>query len=105
MLFAGDQEQLAAVEGGGAMTLLAGRIGYVQLAEPVRITTAGARDASLRPRPGDPSALNGQHGRIHGGLLDQAMDQATHGRLAVREPAHQGPSTLWPDALPSRPRG
>jgi AAA domain len=38
LILAGDQEQLAAVEGGGAMTLLADRLGYVQLAEPVRFT-------------------------------------------------------------------
>jgi hypothetical protein len=36
LLLAGDQEQLAAVEGGGAMMLLASTLGYVQLAEPVR---------------------------------------------------------------------
>ena len=34
LVLAGDQEQLAAVESGGAMTLLADRLGYVQLAEP-----------------------------------------------------------------------
>ena len=34
LILAGDQEQLAAVEGGGAMTPLADRLGYVQLAEP-----------------------------------------------------------------------
>jgi conjugative relaxase-like TrwC/TraI family protein len=38
LVLAGDQEQLAAVEGGGAMMLLADRLGYVQLAEPVRFT-------------------------------------------------------------------
>ena len=38
MVLAGDQEQLAAVEGGGGMLLLAGRLGYVQLAEAVRFT-------------------------------------------------------------------
>ena len=32
---AGDHEQLAAVEGGGGMMMLARRMGYVQLAEPV----------------------------------------------------------------------
>jgi AAA domain len=32
LVLAGDQEQLAAVEGGGAMTLLADRLGYVQVA-------------------------------------------------------------------------
>ena len=36
LVLAGDQEQLAAVESGGAMMLLADRLGYVQLAEPVR---------------------------------------------------------------------
>ena len=43
LILAGDQEQLAAVEGGGAMTLLADRLGYVQLAEPVRFTAAWER--------------------------------------------------------------
>ena len=38
VVLAGDQEQLAAVEGGGAMMLLADRLGYVQLAEPVRFS-------------------------------------------------------------------
>jgi hypothetical protein len=41
LVLAGDQEQLAAVEGGGAMMLLANRLGYVQLAEPVRFTPPG----------------------------------------------------------------
>ena len=50
LVLAGDQEQLAAVEGGGAMTLLADRLGYVQLAEPVRFTAAWERGASLRLR-------------------------------------------------------
>ena len=52
LVLAGDQEQLAAVEGGGAMTLLADRLGYVQLAEPVRFTAAWERAASLRLRAG-----------------------------------------------------
>ena len=50
LVLAGDQEQLAAVEGGGAMMLLADRVGYVQLAEPVRFTAAWERAASLRLR-------------------------------------------------------
>ena len=52
LVLAGDQEQLAAVEGGGAMMLLADRLGYVQLAEPVRFTAAWERAASLRLRVG-----------------------------------------------------
>ncbi len=84
LILAGDQEQLAAVEGGGAMTLLADRLGYVQLAEPVRFTAAWERDASLRLRQGDVTALDeyDQHGRIRGAPPDQAMDQAVHAYVA-----------------------
>jgi conjugative relaxase-like TrwC/TraI family protein len=84
LVLAGDQEQLAAVEGGGAMTLLADRLGYVQLAEPVRFAAAWERAASLRLRAGDASALDGydQHGRIRGALPDAAMDQAASAYLA-----------------------
>jgi len=68
LILAGDQEQLAAVEGGGAMMLLADRLGYVQLAEPVRFTATWERAASLRLRSGDATALDEyeQHGRIRG---------------------------------------
>ena len=84
LVLAGDQEQLAAVEGGGAMTLLADRLGYVQLAEPVRFTAAWERGASLRLRSGDASVLDeyDQHGRIRGALPDQAMDQAARAYVA-----------------------
>jgi conjugative relaxase-like TrwC/TraI family protein len=84
LILAGDQEQLAAVEGGGAMMLLADRLGYVQLAEPVRFTAAWERAASLRLRAGDASALDeyDQHGRIRGAPPDQAMDQAARAYLA-----------------------
>jgi AAA domain/TrwC relaxase len=84
LILAGDQQQLAAVEGGGAMTLLASRLGYVQLAEPIRFTAAWERDASLRLRDGDPTALDDydQHGRVHGAPPDEAMDQATNAYLA-----------------------
>ena len=84
LVLAGDQEQLAAVEGGGAMTLLADRLGCVQLAEPVRFTAAWERDASLRLRRGDATALDeyDQHGRIRGAPPDQAMDQAVHAYVA-----------------------
>ena len=84
LVLAGDQEQLAAVEGGGAMTLLADRLGYVQLAEPVRFTAAWERGASLRLRQGDATALDeyDQHGRIRGAPPDQAMDQAVRAYVA-----------------------
>jgi hypothetical protein len=84
LVLAGDQEQLAAVEGGGAMTLLTDRLGYVQLAEPVRFAAAWERAASLRLRSGDATALDeyDQHGRIRGATPDQAMDQAVHAYVA-----------------------
>ena len=84
LVLAGDQEQLAAVEGGGAMTLLADRLGYVQLAEPVRFTAAWERAASLRLRQGDATALDeyDQHGRIRGAQPDQAIDQAARAYVA-----------------------
>ena len=85
LVLAGDQEQLAAVEGGGAMMLLADRLGYVQLAEPVRFTAAWERAASLRLRHGDATALDeyDQHGRIRGAPPDHAIDQAARAYLAT----------------------
>jgi hypothetical protein len=85
LVLAGDQEQLAAVEGGGAMTLLAGQLGYVQLAEPVRFTAPWERRASLRLREGDATALDDydQHGRIQGAPPDHAIDQAARAYIAA----------------------
>jgi hypothetical protein len=84
LVLAGDQEQLAAVEGGGAMMLLADRLGYVQLAEPVRFTAGWERGASLRLRAGDATALDeyDQHGRIRGAQPDKAIDQAVRAYVA-----------------------
>ena len=85
VILAGDQQQLAAVEGGGGLILLANRLGYVQLAEPVRFIAAWERDASLRLRQGDATALDDydQHGRIHGAPPEQAMDQAVKAYVAT----------------------
>jgi len=78
VLVAGDQEQLAAVEGGGGMMLLARRLGFVQLAEAVRFDTGWERDASLGLRRGELAALDeyDDHGRITGAEPDQALDDA-----------------------------
>ena len=95
------------------MMLLADRLGYVQLAEPVRFTAAWEREASLRLRRGDATALDeyDQHGRIRGAPPDQAMDQAAQAYvasyLAGRDVAADGrglgplPGTVRPD--PRRP--
>ena len=53
VIVAGDTEQLQAVNNGGGMSLLADRLGYVRLAEPVRFRAAWERAASLRLRDGD----------------------------------------------------
>ena len=67
------------------MMLLADRLGYVQLAEPVRLTAAWERAASLRLRAGDATALDeyDQHGRIRGAQPDHAMDQAAYAYVAT----------------------
>ena len=80
----GDHEQLAAVEGGGAMMLLARRQGWVQLAEPQRFTHGWEREATLRLRVGDVTVLAEyqEHGRLRGGTPDEAAEQAYRGWLA-----------------------
>jgi conjugative relaxase-like TrwC/TraI family protein len=78
VLVSGDHAQLAAVEQGGGMGLLASRYEYAQLAEPVRFKNAWERDASLRLRRGDKSVLDtyDEHGRIRGGTYEEALDRA-----------------------------
>ena len=78
VIIAGDHEQLGAIESGGGMSLLAHRLGYVQLAEPVRFTSRWERQASLRLRTGDVTALDvyQEHGRIRGAEPEQALDEA-----------------------------
>ena len=84
VLITGDHEQLAAVEGGGGMMMLTRRMGFVQLAEPVRFADGWERDASLRLRLGDVSVLAeyDQQGRLRGGSPDEAMELACRGWLA-----------------------
>jgi hypothetical protein len=85
MVLAGDTGQLQAVENGGAMSLLASKLGYVQLADPVRFRAAWEQAASLRLRAGDTSVLAeyGQHGRITGGEPEQMLDAAAAAYVAL----------------------
>ena len=85
VILAGDTGQLQAVENGGGMSLLAGALGYVQLAEPVRFRADWERTASLRLRAGDVSVLADydQHGRISGGDPEQMMDAAAKAYVAL----------------------
>jgi AAA domain-containing protein/TrwC relaxase len=85
VILAGDTAQLQAVQNGGGMSLLADKLGYVQLAEPVRFRAAWERDASLRLRAGDASVLAeyDQHARIRGGDPEQMMDAAAAAYVAL----------------------
>ena len=85
MVLAGDTGQLQAVENGGAMSLLADTLGYVQLPDPVRFRAAWEQAASLRLRAGDASVLAeyDQHGRISGGEPEEMMDAAAAAYVAL----------------------
>ena len=78
VIVAGDTMQLQAVQNGGGMSLLADRLGYVRLAQPVRFRAAWEQAATLRLRDGDVSVLAeyDQHARIAGGDPEQMMDAA-----------------------------
>jgi conjugative relaxase-like TrwC/TraI family protein len=85
IILAGDRSQLQAVENGGGMSLLAARLGYARLAEPVRFRHQWEQHASLRLRDGDTTVLADydQHGRIHGGDPEQTMDAAAAAYTAL----------------------
>ena len=85
MVLAGDTGQLQAVENGGAMSLLADALGYVQLPAPVRFRAGWEQAASLRLRAGDTSVLAeyDQHGRIIGGEPEQMIDAAAAAYVAL----------------------
>jgi hypothetical protein len=82
----GDHGQLVAVESGGGMRMLANHLGHTQLAVPVRFTEEWERDASLRLRAGDKTALDAyqERGRITGGSREEALDLARQGYVARR---------------------
>ena len=111
VVIAGDHEQLAAVEGGGALMLLARHLGYVQLAEPQRFTHAWEREATLRLRAGDITVLAEyeQHGRLRGGTAEE-VNRTGLPRLAGRLPRRQGHPAARPHrrtrprTVPPRPR-
>ena len=54
VILAGDTGQLQAVENGGGMSLLAGALGYVRLAEPVRFRHAWEQQAACGCMTGTP---------------------------------------------------
>ena len=73
-----DPEQLGAVDAGGIFPLIAARHGSYRLTEVRRFNHAWERDASLRLRDGDVSALAeySGRGRIYHGAQDRVLEDA-----------------------------
>ena len=85
LLLTGDHRQLAAVGAAGGMDLVARVSPAYELTEARRFTHAWERDASLRLREGDESALRDyrKHGRvIDGGPIERATRLAAQAWLA-----------------------
>ena len=85
VILAGDTGQLQAVQNGGGMTLLAARLGFARLAEPVRFRESWEQAATLRLRDGDATVLSeyDQHARITGGTPEQITDTAAADYVAL----------------------
>ena len=90
VVVSGDQQQLAAVESGGGMMLLANRMGFVQLSTPQRFAAKWEQNASLRLRDGDATALDEYQvqGRVRGGDPVQVMREATRAYVAEHIAGH-----------------
>jgi len=80
----GDDRQLAAVESGGALRLLAEEAGAVELDVVHRFTDPGEAAATLQLRTGDHRSLGyyQAHQRVHGGSLQDMTDSAYTAWLA-----------------------
>jgi hypothetical protein len=85
VVVAGDTGQLQAVENGGGMSLLADRLGYVRLTEPVWFHEPWEQAAGLRLRDGDAAVLAeyDEHARIIGGEPEEMMDAAAAAYVAM----------------------
>jgi conjugative relaxase-like TrwC/TraI family protein len=81
----GDSEQLAAVERGGGLRLLAARLGYAELPHALRFAEPWEQEASIRLRAGDTTVLQDydDHGRITGAPLEAALEQARRTYVAA----------------------
>ena len=74
----GDPAQLPSVESGGGFDMLTRKLGFAQLQQAERFAHEWEREASLKLREGDKSALADydQHARLHGGSFDQMAEQS-----------------------------
>jgi conjugative relaxase-like TrwC/TraI family protein len=78
VILVGDTEQLGSVDAGGIFRLIAARHGSWRLAEVFRFRNAWEREASLKLREGDITALAeyAARGRIYHGPQDRVYDDA-----------------------------
>jgi hypothetical protein len=83
-VYTGDPDQLAAIDAGGMLGLLAADNGCFQLAEVHRFQHTWEQEASLRLRAGDEQVLDvyDQHGRIVGGPVEDMTQMAVRAYLA-----------------------
>ncbi len=83
LLVTGDPMQMQAPEGGDAMTMMARRLGHVQLTEAWRFTQLWEREATLRLRDGDVTVLEEyrQHDRLHAGPGEHMLEDAARAYL------------------------
>jgi conjugative relaxase-like TrwC/TraI family protein len=84
VVFTGDPEQLAAIDAGGMLTLLAADNGAFTLTDIHRFTHDWEKNASVALREGDQQVLDvyERHGRLVGGDVDDVTDQAVRAYLA-----------------------
>ena len=86
VVYFGDPAQLGAVGAGGGLELMAQELGTVaQLDEVRRFDAAWERDASVRLRDGDLSALDDyeRHGRLHSGTREAMVSAAVDRYVAA----------------------
>lgn len=84
LLYTGDHHQLASVQSGGMLDLLAKDNGAYELESVRRFKADWEKQASIRLRVGDTSVLSEyeDRGRLLGGTVEEMQDAAVRGYLA-----------------------
>jgi AAA domain len=83
VVITGDHAQLTAIEAGGAMAMLARKLGYAQLTEATRFAQDWERGASMALRAGYVPVLGlyDEQGRLHGGSYEEMAERACRAYL------------------------
>jgi hypothetical protein len=101
VIVTGDPMQLQAIETGGGMTMLARKLGHVQLSEAGRFRHGWEGEASLRLRDGDVTVLTEyrEHGRLHAGQAEDVLEDAARAYLHDRLNGHDTLLMAGTDAM------